>query len=123
VVAPDVAVEVRRDQRLVFVAEVHHLLFDTGRLVIEHDRHDSHQVAAFEFLVLELSEEIPACLSNDLASTCVAVVVRELVDPFEQLFGHRNTDDAHVTKYRREYVKSYYPRSERWSVLWVRRRF
>jgi len=80
-VVADVAVEVRDDQVLVVVAQVHHLLLDARRLVVEEDRDDRHQVPVFEALVLELAEEVPDRLTDHFAPTGVAVVVAEFVDP------------------------------------------
>jgi len=75
-----VTVKVRSHDVLVLVAEVHHLLLHTRRLVIENYCDDPHQVSIFEFLILELTEEIPARLTEHLTATSVAVIVRKLVN-------------------------------------------
>ena len=71
-----------------FVAEVHHLLLDACRLVVENDGDDTYQIAVFEFLVLELAEEVSRGFTKDLTTTSVAVFLREFVDSFEQFFWH-----------------------------------
>ena len=89
--------EVRSHDLLVFVAEVHHLLLDACCLVIENHCDDAHQVSVFEFLILELTEEVSTRLTKYFTATSIAVIVRELVDSIEQLLRHRDADHAHIT--------------------------
>ena len=95
--AADVTMEVRSDDVLVLVTEVHHLLLDARRLVVENHCDDAHQVSIFEFRILELTEEVSTRLTKYFTATSIAVVVRELVDSIEQLLRHRDTNDAHIT--------------------------
>jgi hypothetical protein len=80
----------------VLVSKVHHLLLDAGRFVIENHCNDAHQVSTFEFLVLELTEEVSARLTKCFTATSLAVIVRELVNPIKQLIRHRDADHTHL---------------------------
>lgn len=95
-VSADVAVEVRSDEVFMLVSKVHHFLFDAGRFVIEKHCNDAHQVSIFEFLILELTEEVSARLTKYFTATSIAVIVRELVNSVKQLFRHRDADHAHI---------------------------
>ena len=107
-VAADVTMKVRSDDVLVFVTQAHHFFLDARRFVIKHHRDDAHQVPVFEFLVVELAEEVPTRLTKYFTSTGIAVVVRELVDPIEQLLRHRDTYDAHITTKPTLNIKDYH---------------
>jgi hypothetical protein len=78
------------------VAQAHHALFDVGRLEVEQDRHHGHQIAVLELLVLELPQQVPGGLPDDLAAARVAVFVGEGVDALQQFVRHRDADDSHV---------------------------
>ncbi|MCO8265689.1 hypothetical protein NKF06_03590 [Haloferax sp. AB510] len=68
----------------VLVAQARHPLFDGGRLAVETDGHDDYQLAVFELLVVELAEEVPGSLPDDLLSPGVAVLTRERVNAFRK---------------------------------------
>jgi len=107
-VVADVAVEVRRDELFVFVPEMHHALLDAGRLVVEHHRHDRDQIPVFEPLVLELAQQVPGGLPDDLAATRIAVFVGKGVDSTEQILRHRNANDSHILTHCPSNNRSYY---------------
>ena len=106
--AADVAVEVRCDDVLVLVTEVHHFLLDARRFVVENHCDDAHQVSIFEFLILELTEEVSTRLTKYFTATSIAVVVRELVDSIEQLLRHRDADNTHITMWAAQNIKYYH---------------
>lgn len=94
--AADVTMEVRSDEVLVLVTKMHHFLLDVCRFVTENHCDDAHQITIVEFLILKLTEEVPARLTKYLTATSVAMIVCKLANSFKQLLRHRDADYAHV---------------------------
>lgn len=83
VVVTHVVVNVGGHEVFVFVAKMHHLVFDVRGLEIKQHRHDTHQIPVFEFLVVELGQEVPCRLPDDFATPGIAVFIRESIESFE----------------------------------------
>lgn len=96
VVITDVAVQVGRDEAVVFVAEIDQGSLDFGRFIIEEDCDDTHEVPVFEPTVVEFLHERATRLAEHLAATGESMLVRETIEALEQGIRHRNTDDGHV---------------------------